>query len=58
MKGGRETQRILVTGGAGFIFWATNAIGTKHIIRLQEKQKFRLAWFSPAVRKFMAIMRA
>ena len=58
MKGGRETQRILVTSGAGFILWETNAIGTKHIIRLQEKHKFSLEWFSSAVRKFMAIMKA
>lgn len=26
--------------------WGTNAIGTKHIIRLQEKYKFRLIFFS------------
>jgi len=58
MKGGRETQRILVTSGAGFILWETNAIGTKHMIRLQEKQKFNLGWFSSAVQRFMAIMKA
>ena len=28
--------------------WATNAIGTKHIIRLQEKLKFRMIFFSSA----------
>ena len=28
--------------------WATNAIGTKHIIRLQEKLKFRMVFFSSA----------
>jgi dTDP-glucose 4,6-dehydratase len=28
--------------------WATNVIGTKHIIRLQEKLKFRLIFFSSA----------
>ena len=28
--------------------WATNAIGTKHIIRLQEKLKFRMTFFSSA----------
>ena len=28
--------------------WQTNAIGTKHIIRLQEKQKFRMIFFSSA----------
>ena len=38
--------------------WQTNAIGTKHMIRLQEKLGFNLGWFSSAVRKFMAIMKA
>jgi len=28
--------------------WATNVIGTKHLIRLQEKLKFRLVFFSSA----------
>ena len=28
--------------------WQTNAIGTKHIIRLQEKLKFRMVFFSSA----------
>jgi dTDP-glucose 4,6-dehydratase len=28
--------------------WGTNAIGTKHIIRLQEKLKFRMIFFSSA----------
>jgi dTDP-glucose 4,6-dehydratase len=28
--------------------WQTNAIGTKHMIRLQEKQKFRMVFFSSA----------
>ncbi|RCV63211.1 dTDP-glucose 4,6-dehydratase [Methanophagales archaeon] len=28
--------------------WATNAIGTKHMIRLQERQKFRMVFFSSA----------
>ena len=26
--------------------WATNVIGTKHILRLQEKNKFRMIFFS------------
>jgi dTDP-glucose 4,6-dehydratase len=38
--------------------WATNAIGTKHVIRLQEKLKFNLGWFSSVVQKFMATMKA
>jgi len=28
--------------------WETNAIGTKHVIRLQEKHKFRMVFFSSA----------
>lgn len=28
--------------------WQTNVIGTKHILRLQEKQKFRMIFFSSA----------
>jgi dTDP-glucose 4,6-dehydratase len=28
--------------------WQTNVIGTKHIIRLQEKLKFRMIFFSSA----------
>jgi len=28
--------------------WQTNAIGTKHMIRLQEKRKFRMVFFSSA----------
>jgi dTDP-glucose 4,6-dehydratase len=28
--------------------WATNAVGTKHMIRLQEKLKFRMTFFSSA----------
>ena len=28
--------------------WATNAIGMKHMIRLQERQKFRMVFFSSA----------
>jgi dTDP-glucose 4,6-dehydratase len=28
--------------------WETNVIGTKHIIRLQENQKFRMVFFSSA----------
>lgn len=28
--------------------WETNTIGTKHLIRLQEKQKFRMIFFSSA----------
>lgn len=28
--------------------WATNAIGTKHLIRLQEKHRFRMIFFSSA----------
>ena len=29
MKGGRETQRILVTSGAGFIFLGTNLVSAR-----------------------------
>jgi dTDP-glucose 4,6-dehydratase len=28
--------------------WMTNAVGTKHLIRLQEKKKFRMVFFSSA----------
>ena len=28
--------------------WSTNVVGTKHVIRLQEKQKFRIIFFSSA----------
>lgn len=28
--------------------WSTNVVGTKHLIRLQEKQKFRMIFFSSA----------
>ena len=29
--------------------WQTNVIGTKHMLRLQEKQKFRMIFFSSVV---------
>ena len=66
VKNYRQLEKVLETGKFDYVYhlaaeygrwngedyyenlWSTNAIGTKHMIRLQEKLKFRMIFFSSA----------